>query len=96
VQGAGLGLLIALVHGYAVFEAAAGPQLLVDGAAQLIDVVLLQPLIEVECGHLNREHVFLELDRENRLEPGTEALLADFRPNRAQASSPNGTEIFEH
>ena len=94
VLGRGLG--VALVHHHAVFEAAFGAQLLKQGAAQLVHVMLLQPVVEVGAGHLNGQHVVLQLDRHNGLEPGLEALLPDFRRDAAQAASPNRAKILEH
>ncbi|OGX85010.1 hypothetical protein BEN48_15325 [Hymenobacter glacialis] len=96
MQSAGRGLVVALVHHHAVFEAAIGAQLLVERAAQLVHVVFLQPVVKISAGHLNGQDVAFELNRGNWLEPGLETLLPDFRRDAAQTASPNRTKIFEH
>ncbi len=67
-----------------------------DGFAQQLDIVLLQPLIKELGGNLDGQNLIFETNRLNRVEPCFERLATDVVFNDVQTIVPDGEVILTH
>jgi hypothetical protein len=72
------------------------PQFLLDDLLEQPDVMFLQPFVEELRGHLDGQHMVIQLQGLDRFEPGLETLLADIVPDDIQAPPPYLLVVFLH